>query len=259
MCYLLGDWRIYQRLDGHRWSLDDLVTAWLAARVGQVTEPARVLDLGCGIGSVVLMCAWHFERALLTGVEAQPVSVDLARRSVWLNGVEDRVEIVEGDLRDVSLPDGAFDLVTGTPPYWPPGRAHASEVAQKVGCRFEERGGVEDYCRVAARALTDAGVLVLCHEARSRERLLTAAASSGLEPVAVVDVVGRAGKPPMITVAAFGRAGREPLGLDVDPTLVVRDRAGQWTPGFAALRRFMGMPTRADVSRRRGLERGSDP
>ena len=43
LCHLSGDWRILQRTDGHRWSLDDLVTAWVATRG---TAPARALDLG---------------------------------------------------------------------------------------------------------------------------------------------------------------------------------------------------------------------
>ena len=56
LCYLSGDWRIFQRIEGHRWSLDDLLTAWY----GVTHAPARVeraLDLGCGIGSVLMIFA----------------------------------------------------------------------------------------------------------------------------------------------------------------------------------------------------------
>jgi len=52
LCYLTGAWRILQRLDGHRWSLDDLVTAWVAAAACRHTAPRDVTDLGCGIGAV---------------------------------------------------------------------------------------------------------------------------------------------------------------------------------------------------------------
>src|SRR5690348_3440530 len=69
LCLLSGDWRILQRRDGHRWSLDDLVTAWVATRYA-APAPERIVDLGCGIGSVLLMLAWRFPEATVAGVEA---------------------------------------------------------------------------------------------------------------------------------------------------------------------------------------------
>src|SRR5262245_12293001 len=86
LCHLSGDWRILQRIDGKRWSLDDLVTAWLAADELRDTPPRRAADLGCGIGSVLMMIAWRFPSARVVGVEAQEVSVGLARRSLAWNG-----------------------------------------------------------------------------------------------------------------------------------------------------------------------------
>src|SRR5512143_2988016 len=59
LCWLAGDWRILQRIDGHRWSLDDLVTAWFAAEHAP-RPPRRFADLGCGIGSVLMLLAWRF-------------------------------------------------------------------------------------------------------------------------------------------------------------------------------------------------------
>src|SRR3990170_4343828 len=62
LCFLTGDWRIFQRVGGHRWSLDDLVTAHAAA-AAVAAPPARALDLGCGVGSVLMMVAWRFPAA----------------------------------------------------------------------------------------------------------------------------------------------------------------------------------------------------
>ena len=86
LCLLAGDWRILQKRRGHRWSLDDLVTAAFAAEVAGTTATAGILDLGCGIGAVLLLLAWRFPNARLTGVEAQAESLALARRSIEWNG-----------------------------------------------------------------------------------------------------------------------------------------------------------------------------
>ena len=244
LCYLSGDWRLLQRLDGHRWSLDDLVTAWLAAGTCCDTPPPRrVLDLGCGIGAVLLMLAWRFPEASLVGVEAQTVSVDLARRSLAWNGVETRCEVCIGDLRDsAAVPGmGAFDLVTGTPPYLPPGTATESPRVQCGPCHIEHRGGIEAYCLTAARAMAATGRFVVCAAARDHARVTDAAMSAGLGIVRRLDVIPRAGKPALFSVYAM-RHNAVAGALCADAPLVVRDAAGRRTPHYLALRQDMGMP-----------------
>jgi SAM-dependent methyltransferase len=93
---------VFQRAKGHRFSSDDVVTAWVALQV--CPDPTRVLDLGCGIGSVLLHVAWSAPRSSLVGVEAQSVSVAL-RRNVEHNGFGHRVRIFHGDLRPPSWPN----------------------------------------------------------------------------------------------------------------------------------------------------------
>jgi tRNA1Val (adenine37-N6)-methyltransferase len=240
LCHLAGDWRILQRLDGHRWSLDDLVTAWFACE--QVTAaPHRVLDLGCGIGAVLLLLAWRFPEATLVGLEAQAASADLARRSSAWNGVDARCRVVEGDLRDPAAlgDEPGFDLVTGTPPYLRPGTAVASSRPQWGPCHFEYRGGVDDYIHAASRHVAPGGTFVTCAGAGQRARVEDAAAASGLAIAARRDVVPRAGKAPLFTVWALRAA---PAERRDHPPLVVRDAAGMRTDDFSAVRRAFGMP-----------------
>jgi len=242
LCWLAGDWRILQRVDGHRWSLDDLVTAWRAAETVAATPPARFADLGCGIGSVLMLLAWRFPAACGVGVEAQPVSVDLARRSLAVNGAAGRCSVRPGDLRDPdTIPEGAvFDLVTATPPYLPPGTATASARVQRGACAIEVRGGIEAYCGAAARLLRPGAPLVACAGGGQAARVARAAAAAGLAVERRLDVVPRAGKPTLFAVYTM-RAGT-PGDPAVDPALVVRDAAGRRTPAFVAVREAMGMP-----------------
>jgi tRNA1Val (adenine37-N6)-methyltransferase len=241
LCHLAGDWRILQLLRGHRWSLDDLVTAWFAADVVRDAPPALVADLGCGIGAVLMLLAWRFPAARGVGIEVQPVSVQLARRSLAWNGAGSRCEVRRGDLRDpASIPEGAvFDLVTATPPYLPVGSAHGSWRAQWAGCHLELCGGVEAYCAAAARLLAPDGWFVTCAGASQDERVRGGAAAAGLRVVRRREIVPRAGKDALFAVWAIRRDGQPTA--DETP-LVVRDRAGRWTGGFRSVRAAMGMP-----------------
>jgi len=242
LCYLSGDWRILQRLDGHRWSLDDLVTAWFAARHSDADAPRAIADLGCGIGAVLMMMAWRFPAARLVGIEAQPVSVDLAQRSLVWNGITDRCAVRSGDFRDPAIlpPRGTFDLVTGTPPYLPVGTATESSRVQFGPCHFEHRGGIEDYCTAAVHLLRASGRFVMCAGGTQHARVEAAATAAGLTITRRRDVVPRAGKGTLFRVYQF-RLGALPAS-HIDPPLIVRDATGRRTADLAALRADMGMP-----------------
>ncbi|MCX5741615.1 MAG: methyltransferase [Proteobacteria bacterium] len=236
LCYLTGDWRVFQPLRGHRWSLDDLVTAWIATReIG--ASVGRALDLGCGLGSVLLAVAWRLPGFDVTGIEAQADRAALGRRSIEFNGVEDRCRIVDGDLRTLA-DDARYELVTGTPPYFPRGTGTESAKAHALACRFEVRGGVEDYLATAARLVAPGGSIVVCSAALERDRVAAAVTATALPWREHWEIVGRAGKAALVCVDRFaaGDAPRE------DHELVVRDRAGAWTDAFRRVRADMGLP-----------------
>lgn len=244
---IAGSWRLLQRRRGHRYSLDDVATAWEAARARPAAR--RYLDLGCGIGSVMLMVAYKLAPAEVIGVEAQDVSIGLARENARRNGLDAR--LVHGDLRDVRL-EGTFDLITGTPPYLPPASASPSTDDQRTYARIEMRGGIEDYVAAAARALAPGGAFVACCDARRPDRALDGARAAGLIAVRRRDVVPRAGhKGPLFTIWTFAHDG----DLVVEPPLVARDEAGGRTEIAHAMRAFFDLPVNRDEPPRPG-ERG---
>ncbi|HEX6177800.1 MAG TPA: methyltransferase, partial [Thermoanaerobaculia bacterium] len=114
--YICGNFRIFQYEKGHRYSTDDVLTAWYGTISAPRVEAAA--DLGSGIGSVATIAAWRLPGARFTTVEAQDISIRLARKSVRYNGLESRFTLIHGDLRDFR-PADRFDLVLGSPPYFP--------------------------------------------------------------------------------------------------------------------------------------------
>lgn len=236
---LCGEWRIWQLTRGHRFSTDDMLTAWTAARARP--DALRLLDLGAGIGSVGLMALFRLPaEATLVAIEAQEVSHGLCRRTVETNGLAERVTLRLGDLRDLAMvPEeehGAYDLVTGSPPYIPPGRGIVSPHPQRAGARIELRGDVFDYCRTAARALARDGVFCFCHAAGDT-RPLPAIADAGLTLLCRQDVVFRRGRPPTISLFTCARQGRR---RDIE-AVVVREPDGRWSEGYKVIRRQVGL------------------
>lgn len=245
---LTRDVRVYQRRDGHRFSVDDVATAYVAHACAP--RPDTVLDLGCGLGSVLLHLAWKMPEARLCGIEAQSMSFALLERNVALNQLQARVRVAHGDLReeaglDALKPPGGFALVTGTPPYFPVHTALDAADEQRSYARIEMRGGVEAYVEAAARVLAASGVLVLCGDARAAGRVRSAASSVGLSVTSTTAIVAREDKPVLFSVWTL-RAATEVCTMQPmrERQLVIRDRLGNYAEGAHRLRAFSGFPPR---------------
>ncbi len=236
---LAGEWKIYQRRRGHRYSTDDLLTAWYAIVCAPPAVP-EMLDLGTGIGSVGLTCAWHFRAATYTGIEAQAISFRLLRENVWANDMESRSMIDHGDLREVAPVLGrTFALVTGSPPYFDVKKAVPAADSQKAHARFELRGDVSDYCRAAKRTLASGGRFVFCFPTNQLARALDGARASGLFVHRRRDVIPRAGIPALFSLVC---CAHEPGSEEIEPPLCVRDAQGRRTEEMNAVRVALGMP-----------------
>lgn len=234
---ITASFRLTQRRRGHRFSVDDLATAWQA--VHAAPNASSFLDLGCGVGSVLLMVAWRLSAARGFGIEAQDVSIELARRNVRENGLDPRVTLFHGDLREVTRdwPHGECELITGTPPYLPLGTASASPDPQRAACRLELRGGVEDYLAAAARVLSPEGLVVVCADGRAPERVERGSAAAGLFPIRRTDIVPRAGRGTLFSVWTCARQSR-PLE---HVAVVMRDESGARTAESRAMRETFGL------------------
>jgi tRNA1(Val) A37 N6-methylase TrmN6 len=248
--------------------VDDVATAWLALRA--MPAARSCLDLGCGIGSVLLMVADRIPSARAVGVEAQAGSYALAERNVEKNRLGRRVCVQYGDLRDPALLDrmlqaeaafgreAGFDLVTGTPPYKPLGTASLSPDPQRAHARVELRGGVEAYLAAAARVLAPEGVFVMCAQDEQAERVSSGACAVRLRPIYRVDVIPmeqRKGR--LFSVHAFvhealaDRGARvlerlrattlEPAAVTDHERLVLRDENGARTAAARELRAYFGL------------------
>ncbi|MGZ4809898.1 MAG: tRNA1(Val) (adenine(37)-N6)-methyltransferase [Thermoanaerobaculia bacterium] len=242
--YLCGHYRIFQYAKGHRYSTDDVLTAWYGTTCAPRVE--RALDLGSGIGSVALIAAWRLPGAQFVTIEAQEASIRLARKSVTYNGLESRFTLLHGDLRDTGILRGhaPFDLVFGSPPYFPPGTAVAADHEQAVGARIETRGDLRDYARAATSVLAPGGVFSFVFPAAQSERVMAALAEHALSVVRRRDVVFREGDAPLIALFAASRSKDVPatFAAAVEPPLTVRMRDGSVATEYSAIRMSFGFP-----------------
>jgi len=244
-----GHFRLFQLADGHRFSTDDVLTAWYGSSC--CPSAHRVLDLGSGVGTVGMIAAWRLPGARFTTVEAQAESVRLARKSAEWNGLLDRYEIRCGDLRDPSLVRAGetFDLILGSPPYFPPGTGVASGHPQRLACRFEMRGDIADYCLAASRHLAPGGIFACIFPmdpVSQLQRVEAGATAAGLSIIRRRPVILREPAAPLLGLFALCRSDHLPERLRrhtfVEPPLVIRNADGSISPEYAVVKLSFGFP-----------------
>ncbi|MEQ1758455.1 MAG: methyltransferase [Vicinamibacterales bacterium] len=241
-----GHFRILQLKKGHRFSTDDVLTAWYGST--WVPSASRILDLGSGIGSVATIVAWRLPGSSLVTVEAQEESVALSQRSAAYNGLTERMDIRHADFREQAAiaADETFDLVLGSPPYFPLDTGVHGDHPQKVACRFEVRGDIMDYARVASEHLAAGGVFACVFPEEQRRRVETAAETVQMTVVRRRPVMFKAGETPLITLFLMMRSADLPEDMRtrtwIEPPLVIRAEDGSVHPEYAAVKLAFGFP-----------------
>ncbi len=241
-----GYYRIYQLRKGHRFSTDDVLTAWYGTCWAPCARSA--LDLGSGVGSVGMMAAWRLPGARFVTVEAQPESVALAKKSILYNGLQDRFEIRLGDFRDSGVihPDEQFDLILGSPPYFPEGSGILGDHPQKIACRFELRGSIVDYCLIAAQHLSPGGLFACIFPTDQIDRVEKSAHDARLSLIRKRPIVFREEELPLLTLFAFANSNDLPSTFRhqtwIEPPLIIRTKDGGIHLEYSAIKLAIGFP-----------------
>ena len=193
----------------------------------------RVCDLGCGTGLLSLLLLQRQRALAVTGVEILPRAADLARRAAAENGLEDRMTVVQGDLREPLLPAGSFDLAVCNPPYYPAGSgARPPEEARRTA-RSEDACSLPELCRAAARLVRWGGDFCLVHKPERLTDLCCALREAGLEPKRLRWVCRTAGSAPSLLLLSARRGGKP--GLAAEAPLVLQASDGGPTPEVDAI------------------------
>ena len=220
-----GVLKLIQRPDAFRFGTDSVLLADFAApRKDEVA-----VDLGCGTGAIALLMAGHQPRMTVDAVELQPDVADMARRSVTLNGLEERVRAHCLDMREAwrTLGAGRYSLAVCNPPYGRSGAALESLSETVRIARHEGDLTPAAIARSAAMLLKNGGRFCAIYPAPRSYELMRAMDDSGIAPKRLRTVHGVAGRAPKFVLLEGVKQGGE--GLHWLPPLVLRNEDGTFT------------------------------
>ena len=197
-----------------------LLSGFARARAGD-----QVLDLGTGTGIIPILLEAKTEAAHLVGLEIQEESADMARRSVELNHLQDKITIVQGDIKEAGTLFGAasFDVVTCNPPYMIGQHGIKNPEAPKAIARHEILCTLEDVVSRAAKVLKPGGNLYLVHRPFRLAEIIVVLQKYGLEPKRLRLVYPFADKEPNMVLLEANRGGRPRMTVE-RPLIIYREK-----------------------------------
>ncbi|MDF1576888.1 MAG: methyltransferase [Desulfobulbales bacterium] len=212
-----------QNAEGYRFSQDSV----LLAHFFKPSPSEHILDLGSGSGIIALILAYRWPGPAVTGLEIQSRLIDLARRNVADNRLEERIKIVEGDLRNIAnhCRAASFDRVVCNPPYRKKGSARPNPDAEQAVARHEVRAALDDIVRAACWVMVDGGRFDLVYPFDRLAELQDRLGSAGCPVARLRKVYGYPGAVCRLVLveAVKGGADSDP---EILPPFHVRTRQG---------------------------------
>ncbi len=219
-------YRILQDPDAFCFGVD----AVLLADFAEATRTERVLDMGTGNGILPLLLDAREKGGKIVGLELQEAAAELARENFALNGAEERLSAVCGDLKEASALFGkaSFDVVITNPPYQEVGRGVVNPDGAKSLARHEVACTLEDVLREARAVLKLHGRFYIVHRPKRLAEILSGMQAAGIAPRTLRFVHSRAEKQAsLVLISGFRGGGKE---LRVLPPLILYGEDGKYTP-----------------------------
>ena len=182
----------------------------------RVKPGAAVLDLGTGTGIIPLLIEAKTQAAKICAIEIQEESADMARRSVMLNHLEKKIDIVTGDLKEAErfFDAASFDVITCNPPYMIGQHGLTNPDAPKAIARHEILCTLEDVVRSAAKLLKTGGKFCMVHRPFRLAEIMTVMVQYRLEPKRMRLVYPYADKEPNMVLIEGCRGGRPRMTVE---------------------------------------------
>lgn len=203
--------------------------AVLLSGYAQAGEGARVLDLGTGTGIIPILMEAKTKAAQLIGLEIQKESAQMARRSVALNDLQDKIQIVDGDIKEAGqLFDAAsFDVITCNPPYMISQHGLQNPDSPKAIARHEVLCTLEDVIKASARLLKPGGKLYMVHRPFRLAELMVVMHDYKIEPKRMRLVYPFIDHEPNMVLIEGVRGGKP--RMTVDSPLIIYESQGVYT------------------------------
>ena len=221
-----GEIKLFQPSDGYRFSID----APILASFVKVKKGEKLIELGTGNGVILIILGKKYSYLEeLWGIEIQRDLFELAQENVKMNGLSERIRIIEGDVKEIErhFSPQSFQVVVSNPPYYPASSGRINPENKKALARHEIMGTIEDFLNATSYLLKEKGRCYFIYPQKRAITLLVEMRKRRLEPKKIRFVHPKPKEEAKMVLVEGIKGGKE--GLVVEPPLYIFDEKGSYT------------------------------
>lgn len=226
--YLLGYDNLYivQDTDMFNFSLDSVLLPNFVTLNKKIN---KILDIGCGNAPIPLILSTKTD-AFITGVEIQEKSFDLAKKSVQINDLEDRINIINADINELylNIESDTFDVITCNPPFFiVTDESKFNKNDYKTIARHEVKLNLDGLFKIAKKLLKNNGNIAIVHRPERLIDIIDTMRKYNIEPKRVQFIYPKKDKDANILLIEGTKNGNK--GLKIEPPIYTHDELGNYT------------------------------
>ena len=222
----LNNLKVIQNKDGFCFGIDAVLLSDFAK---DIYKDSKVLDLGTGTGILGILLCGKTKLSKIYGIDIQEEVCDMASRSIKLNNLENRFEIINKNIKDLKdiFEENSFDAIVSNPPYKKDNSGIKNESQTKLISRHEITASLEDFISISSKLLKNNGSIYMVHRPERLSDLLYLLKKYNLEPKKLRLVQSYFdSKPKLILVKATKNAKSF---LNIEEPLIIYNKDGSYT------------------------------
>lgn len=218
--------KIIQNEDGFCFGIDSVLLSDFAK---DIKEGSKVIDLGTGTGIIPVLLCGKTKLSKIIGVELQKEVAEMAQRTIKLNTLENRFEILNDNILnlDKHYEPQTIDAIVTNPPYKKIGTGIVNENEKKFISRHEITADLEDFIKVSKKLLKDKGSFYMVHRPERLVEILSLMRQYKIEPKVLRFVCSDINKEPKL-ILIKGVKNAKPF-LKIEKNLYIYDEQGNYT------------------------------
>lgn len=218
-------YKIIQNSNGFCFGIDAVLLSGFA----KVKKGEIALDLCTGTGIIPILLEAKTNGKHFSAIEIQEQSADMAKRSVKMNNLENKIDIVSGDIKECTkyFKASTFNVITCNPPYMANNVGYINDSSPKALARHEILCNIDDIFSTANKMLKYGGRMYIVHRSERLADIFNSARNHHIEPKTMQLIQPRINKSPELVLIELSKGGK--AGLKVLPTLIIYKEDGTYT------------------------------
>lgn len=218
--------KIIQNTEGFCFGIDAVLLSDFAK---EIKNNSKVLDLGTGTGILSILLSGKTNLNKIYGIEIQKQVAEMAQRSIKLNNLEDKIEIINENIKSLAniFEKNSFDAIVTNPPYKKLNTGEKNEKENKLISRHEITASLEDFIKISFDLLKDKGTLYMVHRPERLAEIIYKLKQNKLEPKVIKLVHSNINSEPKLILIKAVKNAKE--FLKIEKPLFIYDEDGNYT------------------------------